>query len=336
MTTSTSRSSFNGGTRMRNKKVEGGNCRFFKWADEELGQNMEMLLDNVSKSITISGDEPWKNKFACIIGKHRSKIIGGGSLAERMSFNNAASGSNPTGSFSLMNAHERDATKVACIMLATMTAELQKSNEKYYPFEMHHDLMDRYHQIARQERYEIISSMITTRMKDCEPVTGHKKKMQRYVDRLLKLNVNFRKELAIDIILHSLPSCYDQFRMTYHMNKEEVTLSKLQGLLKTTESGLKGKLVVTTPTSTAGLVLAIGQGKGKKRKSPSKGTKGKTLDGSSLSGTKKGFFTPSANPKEAECFYCHEKSHWKRNCPKYLQDVKDGKVKPNHAGTKKK
>ena len=48
-------------------------------------------------------------------------------------------------------AHERDATKVACIMLATMTAELQKSYEDYYPFEMHQDLMDRYHQSARQE-----------------------------------------------------------------------------------------------------------------------------------------------------------------------------------------
>ena len=155
--------------------------------------------------------------------------------------------------------------------------------------------------------------------------------MQRYVDRLLKLNVNFPEELAIDIILHSLPSCYDQFRMTYHMDKEEVTLSKLQGLLKTAESGLKGKSVVTTPTPTATPVLAIGQGNGKKRKSPSKGTKGKSLDGSSSSGTKKKFVTPFANPNEVECFYCHEKSHWKRNCPKYQEDLKDGKVKPNHA-----
>ena len=59
-------------------------------------------------------------------------------------------------------AHERDATKVACIMLATMTVELQKSYEDYYPFEMHQDLMDHYHHSAHQERYEIISSMITT------------------------------------------------------------------------------------------------------------------------------------------------------------------------------
>ncbi|CAH1418453.1 unnamed protein product [Lactuca virosa] len=226
--------------------------------------------------------------------------------------------------------HERDATKVACIMLATMTAELQKSYDEFYPFEMHMDLMDRYHQSACQERYEIISSMITTRMKDGEPITGHMQKMQRFVDRLLKLNVNFPEELDIDIILHSLPPCYDQVRMTYHMNKEEVTLNKLQGLLKTAKSGLKGKSVVTTPTPTTTPVLAIGKGKGKKRKTPSKGHKGKSLDGSSSSGTKGGPATPSANPKEAECFYCHDKGHWKRSYPKYLHDVKDGKVKPTH------
>ena len=163
---------------------------------------------------------------------------------------------------------------------------------------MHLDLMDRYHHIARQERYEIISSMITARMKDGEPITGHLQKMQRFVDRLLKLNVDFPEELAIDIILHSLPPSYDHIRMTYHMNKEEVTLRKLQGLLRTAENGLKGKAVASSTPLTAP-VLAIEQGKGKKRKSPSKGTKGKTLDGSSSSGTKKGPITPSSNPKEA-------------------------------------
>ena len=129
------------------------------------------------------------------------------------------------------------------------------------------------------------------------------------MDCLLKLNVNFDEELAIDIILHSLPSCYDKFRMTYHMNKEEVTLSKLQGLFRTTKSNLKGKSVVSTPTTTSALVLAIGNGKGKKRKAPSKSRKGKSLDGSSSSGTTAGSTAPSTIPKESECFYCHKKGH---------------------------
>ena len=36
---------------------------------------------------------------------------------------------------------------------------------------------------------------------------------------------------------------------------------------------------------------------------------------------------PKAGPKpEIECFYYKWTGHWKRNCPKYLADKKDGKV----------
>ena len=151
------------------------------------------------------------------------------------------------------------------------------------------------------------------------PVQPALQKMQRFVDRLLKLIVNFDEELAIDIILHSLPPCYDQFCISYHMNKEEVTLSKLQGLLRIIESSLKGKFVVSTPTPTAvAPVLEVGHWKGKKRKDHSKSCKGKSHDGSSSSGTKAGFANPSTNLKEAECFYYHDKGHWKRSCPQIL------------------
>ncbi|XP_023768339.1 uncharacterized protein LOC111916919 [Lactuca sativa] len=121
--------------------------------------------------------------------------------------------------------HYKDATKVSCIMVATMTPELQRFYEDYWTYEMCKDLMEKYHQRARQERYEIVKSLITNKMKDEEFVTTHLQCMQRYVDRLLKLNVNFDEELAIDIVLHSLPYFYDQFVITYHLNKEETMLS---------------------------------------------------------------------------------------------------------------
>ena len=36
---------------------------------------------------------------------------------------------------------------------------------------------------------------------------------------------------------------------------------------------------------------------------------------------------PKVGPKpETKCFYCKGTGHWKRNCPKYLADKKDGKV----------
>ena len=37
---------------------------------------------------------------------------------------------------------------------------------------------------------------------------------------------------------------------------------------------------------------------------------------------------PKSGPKpETKCFYCKGTGHWKRNCPKYLANKKDGKVK---------
>ncbi|GJR55631.1 retrotransposon protein, putative, ty1-copia subclass, partial [Tanacetum coccineum] len=33
---------------------------------------------------------------------------------------------------------------------------------------------------------------------------------------------------------------------------------------------------------------------------------------------------PTSDPKEAVCFYCNTKGRWKRSCPKYLKDLKDG------------
>ena len=41
--------------------------------------------------------------------------------------------------------------------------------------------------------------------------------------------------------------------------------------------------------------------------------------------------TPGKKPKagpgpKTECFYCKGTGQWKRNCPKYLADKKDGKV----------
>ncbi|KAK1667602.1 hypothetical protein QYE76_055761 [Lolium multiflorum] len=37
---------------------------------------------------------------------------------------------------------------------------------------------------------------------------------------------------------------------------------------------------------------------------------------------------PKGGPKpDTDCYYCNGKGHWKRNCPKYLADLKSGLVK---------
>ena len=91
-------------------------------------------------------------------------------------------------------------------------------------------------------------------LKEGESVSNHVQRMQRYVERLKRLNVKFDEELPIDIILNSLPSYYDQFVLTYHLIKK--TLIQLHNLLQIAESGLKKSQV---PSAKSASILSIGQ-----------------------------------------------------------------------------
>ncbi|XP_023731943.1 uncharacterized protein LOC111879739 [Lactuca sativa] len=133
---------------------------------------------------------------------------------------------------------------------------------------MNKDLMEKFCKRAHQENCKVVKSLMACKMKDGESVSNHVSRMQRYVDRLIKLNVNVDEELAIDIVLNSLPSCYDQFILTYNLNNNDTTFSQLHNLLRIVEAGMKGKSVASSPV--VATVLAIVQGKGIKRKGPPK------------------------------------------------------------------
>src|SRR3954463_11354199 len=63
--------------------------------------------------------------------------------------------------------------------------------------------------------------------------------------------------------------------------------------------------------------------KGKGKKNFKKDGKGVAAPSKPVAGKK-----PKHGTKpETECFYCKESGHWKRNCPKYLADKKDGNIK---------
>ncbi|KAI3524446.1 hypothetical protein L1887_03101 [Cichorium endivia] len=184
-------------------------------------------------------------------------------------------------------------------MIATMKPELQRIYEDYWPYEMHKDLAEKFHKQARVERCEVVKAFTNGKPKDGESVCTHVQRMQGYVDRLRKLGTPVDEELAVDIVLNSLPSSYDQFTLAYHLNNSQTSLAELHGMLQTAENGLKEKVQVG---------------------SSSNASRAKSSD-----------IPHVTNPKETDCFYCKEKGHWKRSCPKYLQDIKDGKVKSSQA-----
>jgi uncharacterized protein YjaZ len=104
--------------------------------------------------------------------------------------------------------------------------------------------------------------------------------------------------------------------MNFHMNGMEKTVAELHVMLKTVEDSIKKSL--------NHVMMVQKEKKKSKCWMPSKG-KGKEKvsdEPSSLKPKTKGKSGPS--PDE-ECFHCHKKEHWFKNCRKYLEEQKKKK-----------
>ncbi|KAK8610011.1 hypothetical protein V6N13_026555 [Hibiscus sabdariffa] len=90
------------------------------------------------------------------------------------------------------------------------------------------------------------------------PVGAHVMKMMGYVQMLEKLGFPLKNELAIDLILQSLPGSFKQFVLNFNMNEINKTLPQLLGMLRTAESDIK------KDGSKSILLVREAKGKGKK------------------------------------------------------------------------
>ena len=64
--------------------------------------------------------------------------------------------------------------KTSCIIIATMALELQKTYEDYWSCELNMALSQMFYKKARQERYEVVKSLIECKLKEGEYMCTHK------------------------------------------------------------------------------------------------------------------------------------------------------------------
>nr|GEZ62809.1 hypothetical protein [Tanacetum cinerariifolium] len=145
----------------------------------------------------------------------------------------------------------------------------------------------------------------------------------RFTLRLESLNMVFDAKLYINIILYGLPTDYNQFVISYQMNKKQTSIMELHNLLQTVEQVIKK---IDVPFTSETPVLPVGHN-ARKRKTYHSNWKGKAAKEKSDRGSKRKTEYEIAPTSEPNYFYCNTKRHWKRGCPKYLKDLKDGKVK---------
>ncbi|VFQ76223.1 unnamed protein product [Cuscuta campestris] len=170
--------------------------------------------------------------------------------------------------------HIKDDNQVSCVMLATMITELQKQHEDMKAHEMIVALWQLYQGQSRHER--------------------------------------FLKELAMDLIVQSLPEMYKGFVMNYMMHDLDKPLPELLKMLQTAEENLtKGK---------SASVLMVQGGKGK----PKKGIKikARTVIKPKSKSTSSATQKPVGGVAKGKCHHCGKAGHWRRNCKTYLATKK--------------
>ena len=200
---------------------------------------------------------------------------------------------------------------VQALILTTLGDQLQRKFINHSAREIMAELQKLFTDSARKERYRTTIALSRCKMMEGESVSVHFMKMQTYLEKLEKMETPMPEGLAEDLILGSLPASYKSFVAHHHMREKPMSISELHNALKTFEAdNTKTKeSSVLAVASVSKKVAKKGNKKSKSGKAQSKGNKG----------SKK--CSPST-----ECFYCHEKGHFKMNCTKYKRDLDEGKI----------
>ncbi|KAJ9545659.1 hypothetical protein OSB04_025366 [Centaurea solstitialis] len=215
--------------------------------------------------------------------------------------------------------HSDDLLDVGCLMLATMSPDLQTELMNTNAYDMIRQLRDMFQTQARTERYDATRALNACKMAKGTSVSDHVMKMKKHIDHLERLGHPVPLQLATDTILNSLTEDYKQFVINYNMNNMEKTIAELHSMLKTAE------LSMGTGTKTKD-VLMVRDGGAKRKRGHGNTSKGKSQPQASQSVTKvennderkgKGKkVKPNKARTENRCFRCHELGHWRQNCPK--------------------
>ncbi|KAK1650036.1 hypothetical protein QYE76_067841 [Lolium multiflorum] len=184
-------------------------------------------------------------------------------------------------------------------------SDLQKRFEHHDPHELMKELKAIFETHAAVEWYEASKQFFSCMMEEGSSVSEHMLAMTGHTKKLSDLGIVIPNR-GINRILQSLPPSYKNFVMNYNMQNMNKELPELFGMLKAAEIEIKKEHQVLMVNKTTSFKKQ-GKSKGKFKKGGKKAAMPP--------------MKPKNGPKpDAECYYCKEKGHWKRNCSKYLAD----------------
>ncbi|GJY75660.1 zinc finger, CCHC-type containing protein [Tanacetum coccineum] len=184
--------------------------------------------------------------------------------------------------------------EVACLMLGSMSPDLQRTLENYKAYDMIQELKTMFEEQAKQ--FDTVKVFHSCKQEDGQSVRDYILQMKGYLDTLERLGYAMPKELGSIVELHAMLKLHEK------------------GILKKAETLA---------------VLAIREGKIQKDNKKPQGAKGKDKGKTRLAyaPTPK-ISSPPKREHPAKDFVCHhykEVGHWKRNCPSYQAELKKRK-----------
>ncbi|GKC17061.1 zinc finger, CCHC-type containing protein [Tanacetum coccineum] len=128
--------------------------------------------------------------------------------------------------------------EVACLMLVSMTPEIQKNLEDRPAFEILQELKTIFQQQAEQELFETVKAFHPCKQEEGKSVSTYVLKMKSYLDQMERLGYPMSLVLGVNMILTSLSKDYDQFGIP---KKTPAVLAIRQGQIQKPKSQARGK-----------------------------------------------------------------------------------------------
>ncbi|PON82172.1 Zinc finger, CCHC-type, partial [Trema orientale] len=208
-------------------------------------------------------------------------------------------------------------------MTDVLRAKQEKMETAYAIIE---SLQAMFGQQSDQSHYDAIRKAINAKMKRGTPVIDHVLNIVNYFGEAKVHGVMIDDRTQVSMILESLSPDFLQFKSNYVMNKLNYTITQLFNKLQTFESISKDKGKDSSATVAEANVTeenssTSNKNKKKKNKSASRSKPKKSKKGNRS--TKKNN-SKDKKPK-GKYFHCGVEGHWKRNCNKYLSELKEKK-----------
>ncbi|GJY77408.1 retrotransposon protein, putative, ty1-copia subclass [Tanacetum coccineum] len=95
-------------------------------------------------------------------------------------------------------------TKIACLMLGSMTPELHRQFELHYPYDMVQELRSMFEKQAGVEKFDLIQSFHACKQEEGKSVADYVLKMKGYVEQLERLGYILPQDISVGLILNGL------------------------------------------------------------------------------------------------------------------------------------